>query len=430
MVHDQAVVVFDDENVVVNAGVVLPTVLLDRLGAHDVVAENVKLGNRPGAANAGRKVMTIVSAMTLGADCIDDCGVLRSGQTAAVLAQAPAAPSTLGTFLRLFAFGYARQLDRVLELLLVRAWELGAGPADGERLVIDIDSTICPTHGTKKEGQAIGYTKVHGYHPLLATRAGTGEVLHVRLRKGSANTQRGIGRFVDELIAKINRAGATGPKLLRADSGFQRVKTFQRLERAGWKYSIAARNTSKVRAEIELIDETTWVDLQDYPDSGRAQVAETTYNDRRLVVRRVRTEGPKGQGVLFDSWRTFPIVTNRTDELLVVEREHRQHAVVEQAICDLKDQALAHLPSGKWGANMAWAILACIAHNAMRWIQLLGTPDTTIRTANTIRKRLLLVPGRLTRTGRKVRLSMPARWPWDTEFLRVLQRLRALPAPG
>lgn len=312
MVHEQAVVVFDDENVVVNAGVMLPTVLLDRLGAHDLVTENVSLGKQPGAANPGWKVMTILSAMTLGADSIDDCGVLRAGQTAAVLSAAPAAPSTVGTFLRLFAFGYARQLDRVLDQLLSRAWALGAGPADGERLVIDIDSTICPTHGTKKEGQAVGYTKVHGYHPLLATRAGSGEVLHVRLRKGSANTQRGIGRFIDELIARVNRAGATGEKLLRADSGFQREKTFQRLERAGWEYSIAARNTSKVKAAIELIDETAWVDLEDYPDTGRAQVAETVYNDRRLVVRRVRTEGPKGQAALFDSWRTFPIITNRT----------------------------------------------------------------------------------------------------------------------
>jgi hypothetical protein len=75
-----------------------------------------------------------------------------------------------------------------------------------------------------------------GYHPILATRADTRETLHIRLRTGSANTQKGITRFTDELIARVERAGATGVKLLRADSGFWNTKVFERLERAGWQW--------------------------------------------------------------------------------------------------------------------------------------------------------------------------------------------------
>ena len=88
-----------------------------------------------------------------------------------------------------------------------RAWSAGAGPG-ASPMTIDLDSTICEVHGKQKHGAAYGYTQVLGYHPLLATRADTGEVLHARLRKGSS--QRGTNRFVEELIARVRRAGATG----------------------------------------------------------------------------------------------------------------------------------------------------------------------------------------------------------------------------
>src|SRR5215218_6644208 len=194
MVNESAVVVFDDERAVANAGVMLPALLARRLGLEALVEECVDLGERPGAANPGRKVMSMCSAMVLGADCIDDCDVLRSGQTGAVLGHRVAAPSTLGTFLRAFTFGHVRQLDRVLALALGRAWAAGAGPGD-RRLVIDVDSFVGEVHGYKKQGAAYGYTRRLGYHPLLATRSDTGEVLHIRLRKGSANTSRGMLRF-------------------------------------------------------------------------------------------------------------------------------------------------------------------------------------------------------------------------------------------
>jgi hypothetical protein len=100
---------------------------------------------------------------------------------------------------------------------------------------------------------------------------------------------------------------------------------------------------------------------------------------------------------------------------------------VELAIRDLKDQALAHFPSGRFLANAAWTVIAALAHNLLRWTTLIGLPNTVIPTARTVRRRLLTVPGRITRTGRTVTLRMPARWPWETEFLTVLHRLRTVP---
>jgi hypothetical protein len=417
---------FDDERAVSDAGVVLVATLAGRLGIEALAGKLVRLRrDRPGAANAGRKVMALVFAMVLGADSIDDCELLRAGRTRRLLGGWIPAPSTLGTFLRAFTFGHVRQLDALLGETLVRAWRAGAGPGEA-RLVIDVDSFIGEVCGRLKQGAAYGYTKLLGYHPILATRADTREVLHIRLRTGKANTQKGMLRFTDELIARVHRAGASGVKLLRADSGFWNVKVFRRLEQAGWEYSIGVRMQKGIREAVAAIEEDAWQPIEDYPEEGDAQIAETTYNGRRLIVRRTRLLGKQAQ--LWPDWRHFAFVTNRTAELALVEAEHRDHAVVEQVITDLKDQALAHFPSGEFNANGAWTVLGAIAHNLLRWTQQLGLPDTTVRAARTIRRRWLQIAGRLTRHGRRWTLHLPARWPWQGDYLTALQRIRALPA--
>jgi hypothetical protein len=419
-------VVFDDDRVVSDAGLALVATLAGRLGIEALAQRLVRLRpDRPGAASAGRKVMALIYAMVLGADSIDDCDVLRAGRTRRLLGGWIAAPSTLGTFLRAFTFGHVRQLDRLLGEALARAWKAGAGPG-AERLVMDVDSFVGEVHGYDKQGAAFGYTRKRGYHPILASRADTGEVLHLRLRKGSANTQRGILRFTDELIARVNRAGAAGVKLLRADSGFWNTKVFARLEQAGWMYSIGVRLTKPVREIVEAIPEDAWTKVADYPDTGEAQIAEAILSGRRLIIRRVRTLG--AQGELLPDWKYFPFATNRSDDIAVVEAEHRQHAVVELVIRDLKDQALAHFPSGQFHANGAWTVIAALAHNLLRWTAVLGLPGGVVRAARTVRRRLLALPGHLTKHAGRWTLHLPARWPWQRAFTEALARIRALPA--
>jgi Transposase DDE domain group 1 len=426
VVVDRVSVAFDDERVVSDAGVMLVATLAERLGIEALAGRLVRLRrDRPGAANAGRKVMALLFAMVLGADSMDDCELLRAGRTRRLLGGWTPAPSTLGTFLRAFTFGHVRQLDALLGRALERAWQAGASPGEG-RLVVDVDSFVGEVCGRLKQGAAYGYTKLLGYHPLLATRADTREVLHIRLRKGSANTQKGMLRFTEELIARVNRAGATGVKLLRADSGFWNSKVFKRLEQAGWQYSIGVRMQEGIREAIEAIAEEAWQPI-DYPEEGEAEIAETRYGGRRLIVRRTRLLG--AQAELWPDWRHFPFITSRSEEIALVESEHREHAVVEQVIADLKDQALAHFPSGQFHANGAWVVLAALAHNLLRWTQQLGLPATTVRAARTLRRRLLAIPGRLTRHARGWTLHLPARWPWHHDYTSALTRIRALPAP-
>jgi Transposase DDE domain group 1 len=427
VVLDHVDVAFGDEHAVAHAGLLLPATLAERLGIEQLTDELVDLGERPGAARPGRKLLTLVHALAAGGDCIDDVELLRAGATQAVLGHRVMAASTVGTWLRSFTFGHVCQLDRVTGEILGRAWQAGAGPGDGP-LVVDVDSTVCEVHGYHKQGACYGYTHRLGYHPLLAFRANSGEVLHARLRKGSANTARAILRFVDQLVARCRRAGASGELTLRIPSGFCSAKLIRRLRRHRVRYSITVRQTKTVRAAIAAISETDWADIG-YTLDGIAQVAETCYRGDRLVVRRVRNHGDQAQ--LFATWRYHAFVTDRVGTAVELDVDHRRHAVCELAIRDLKACAgLAHLPSGHFNANATWLLAATSAHNLLRWTATLGLGVREQQTvAKTMRRTLLALPGRLTRSARRFLLHLPFGWPWAHSFVMALARLRCIPHP-
>jgi hypothetical protein len=353
--------------------------------------------------------------------------VLRTGSTAQVLGYRVMAPSTLGTFLRGFTFGHVRQLDRVAETILGRAWAAGAGPGDGP-MTIDLDSTVCEVHGHHKGGAAFGYTRVLGYHPLLATRADTGEVLHARQRTGRAASGRGAARFVNETAGRIRRAGASGPLTLRADSGFWSAQVLAACRRHGIRFSITVRRTVTVATAIASIPEAAWTDI-DYPDGGVAQLAETTLGGDRLLVRRTRLLG--AQATLWPDWRHLAFVTDRQGSAVTLDADHRRHAVCELAIRDLKHGAgLRHCPSGSFLANAAWLVIATLAHNLLRWTAAIGLGIRGQVVAKTLRRRLLAMPGRLTRSAHRRLLHLPCDWPWARQFQLALTRLRAVPLHG
>jgi len=431
-VVERARVNFDDEKLVANAGLLLVGVLAVRLELEATVNRLVRMGGRVGGSRPGRKVMTLVHAIVAGGSHIDHADVLRSGGTQRVLPFRVMAPSTLGTFLRAFTFGHVRQLEAVVGETLVRAWAMGAGPG-ARRLVVDVDSTICAVAGKNKQGAAFGYTKVLGYHPLLATRADTGEVLQARMRKGSANTARGTKRFIEELVARVRRAGAAGEIVMRFDSGFWSNDTIKVLGHLGVRYTMAVRtNTKAVADAIAGIDAKSWVDI-DYTPDGQAQVAECDYKGRRLIVRRTRLTDRR-QAALWPDWRHFGFLTDIVGDAAGVDAFHRQHAVVELAIRDLKEGAgMEHVPSGDFDANSAWLQCAALAHNLIRWTATLGqtAPVDRLTVARTVRMRLIALPARLVNTAGTLTLRGPKGWPWSAWFNQRLDRLRQLgPQPG
>lgn len=437
---DRIEVTFDDSNLVANAGLLLVATLTQRLGLEDLVNATVRLIGRVGGARPGRKVLTLVHAMIAGGSHITHADILRAGSTGAVLGHRVMAPSTLGTFLRSFTFGHVRQLEAVIGKTLERAWALGAGPGM-KPLVIDIDSTICQVEGKDKHGAGYGYTKVLGYHPLLATRADTGEVLHARMRKGAANTQRGARRFIDELIARVRRAGATGQLTVRVDSGFWSNETIATLNRLEVRYTMAVRtNTKGIATAIAGIAEQAWVEI-DYTPDGQAQVAECAYTTgtgkhavtRRLIVRRTRLTDTT-QLKLWPDWRHHALLTDLDGTAVDVDLFHRRHAVVELAIRDLKEGAgLDHVPSGNFHANSAWLQCTVLAHNLIRWTSILGNVrvDDQLIVARTTRTRHVAIPGRLVNRSGTPNLRLPTNWPWKAQFTKALDTLRLLrPAPA
>ena len=430
---------FDDPNLVANAGLLLTATMVERLGLEALIDATVKLDGRTGGARPGRKVLTLTHAMIAGGTHIDHADMLRAGSTGAVLGHRVMAPSTLGTFLRSFTFGHVRQLEAVNGRALERAWATTVGPVGD--VVIDVDSTICEVVGKAKQGAGYGYTRALGYHPLLATRADTGEIVHARMRKGSANTQRGARRFIDELVARARRAGATGALTIRFDSGFWSNDTIVALNRLDVRYTMAVRCSSKgINDAISNIADDAWTPIE-YTNDGEAEVAECAYTTgvakkavtRRLVVRRTRLTD-KQQLKLWPDWRHFGFLTDLDGTAVEVDKFHRQHAVVELAIRDLKQGAgLEHVPSGNFHANSAWLQCAVLAHNMIRWTATAGKVrvDNQLVVARTLRTRLLAIPGRLVNRSGQPTLRLPTGWPWATTFTTALAALRDLqPATG
>jgi len=423
---DRIAVNFDDPNLVANAGLLLIATLVLRLGLESLCNATIALSGRTGGFQPGRKILTLVHAMVAGASHIDHADMLRAGSTSAVLPHRVMAPSTLGTFLRSFSFGHVRQFEKVIGDTLGRAWSLGAGPG-GRQLVVDIDSTIREVFGKLKGGAAYGYTKVLGYHPILATRADTGEILHARMRCGSANTQRGTKRFVEELVARLRRAGATGRIIIRFDSGYWSNETIKVLVRLKVSYTMAIRTATRgIVACIAAIDESDWRSIA-YPVGGEAMVAECIYKGRRLIVRRTRLRGD--QATLWPDWRHFAFVTDLEGTAVELDAFHRRHAVVELGIDDWKESSgMEHCPSGDFSANSAWMCCAVLAHNLIRWSAQLGDlvePDTLVVGA-TLRTRYFSVPARLVNRSGTPTLRGPTHWPWATSFTAALTKLRAV----
>ncbi len=430
-------IAFDEPRLVADAGLLLPATLAAQLGLRQLFDRRVQLGDAPGRANVGRKALSLIATVLSGGDCVADVAALRAGRSAAVLGHAVPAPSTLGTFLRSFTWGHVRQLDAVSREALARAWAAGAGPGEGE-LTIDLDATVCQTYGLAKAGaRELTYLGVRGYQPLLAVAAGTGEVLHSRLRGGRVEPGRGAASFLRETLARVRAAGACGPLLVRADAAFYQHAVLQACRAHGARFSVTVRLNAGIRPALALIPEDAWTPLPDWPD-GRAELAETAYKvvgrkrspiPVRLIVRRVQ-QALGQQLALFPTYRYHAFVTDRPGAALTLETDHRRHAEIEQAIRDLKyGLGLNHFPSGCFAANAAWLALNGLAYNLARWVGRLGLRTATVRTTKTLRRRCFSLPGRLTRSARRRHLHLPAAWPWAADFLLALARLRAIPPP-
>jgi hypothetical protein len=428
--------VFDDDHLVSCAGLVPVMTLAEQTGLRRLLDEKVCIDApriKSGSANPAPKLATVVAAMVAGADCIDDVDVVRSGGMTSLF-DGVYAPSTVGTLLREFTFGHARQLESVLREHLVALRErVELLPGADERVFIDIDSLLRPVYGHAKQGASYGHTKIagkailrKGLSPLATTISTPGcapVIAGMRLRAGRANSGKGAGRMIAQAIGTARATGASGSILVRGDSAYGNRTVVGTCARLGARFSVAmARNTAIDKA-IAAIVETAWTPVcypgavRD-PDTGAwisdAEVAEIAYTafastkDRvtaRLVVRRVKDA--RFPDALFPVWRYHPFFTNTEDPVEQADITHRQHAVIETVFADLIDGPLAHLPSGRFGANSAWILCAAIAHNLLRAASVLAGDQHTRARGSTLRRRIVNVPARLARPQRRPILHLP-----------------------
>ena len=449
--------VFDDPNLVSSAGLVPVMALADAAGLRTLTDERLTVATDKGA-NAGLKVASLVGGMLASADSIDDMAVLRHGGMGKVFTSAYA-PSTLGSFLRAFTFGHVRQLDAVaarflLELAARTRLLTGSGPHDGIGAIpatggyalLDVDDTIIEVHGHQKQGAGFGYSKVRGLNAILATLTTAGHapvIVAQRLRKGSCGSPRGAARLIGDAVKAARRLlGVDQPILVRMDSAFFGGPAVRAVLAGGADMSVTVRLTATIKTAIAGITEGAWTTIE-YPDAirdeatgawiSRAEVAEIPFTafaaqqsshqvPGRLVVRRIPDlnadrKSAAGQGTLFDVWRFHAFFTTTDPDALgtvAADQLHRHHAIIEQVHADLKNSALAHLPSGKFTANAAWLVLAVIAFNLTRAAgTLTGEPALAKSTTATIRSKLIAVPARIASSARRVTLHLPKDWPWE-----------------
>ena len=459
--HSRRVVsaVFDEPNVVSAAGLIPVMKLASEVGLRAVSDEFLTVPTDKGA-NPGLKVSSLVAGMMAGADSIDDMAILRHGGMGKIF-DSLYAPSTLGSFLRAFTFGHVRQLDAVACRVLAglgRSTPLLEG-VDRDVLV-DVDDTIIEVHGYTKQGAGFGYSGVRGINALISTVTVADRapiIAASRLRKGSTGSPKGASRLVTDTLATVRRLrtkGTTGRVLLRADSAFYGQPVVHAAQIAGAQVSITVRQDPRVRAAIATIAEGGWTPIQ-YTDAvfddqaqawiSRAEVAEvpfTAFTSRskaqqvtgRLVIRRIPDLNPKQpaeQAGLFDLWRFHAFFTTTSTEVadtVAADKTHRHHAIIENVHADLKHAALAHLPSGKFTANAAWLVLACIAFNLTRAAATISGDKLTRATTATIRRTLVNVPARTATSGRRVTLHLPTNWPWQPGWDRLFAHACGPPA--
>ncbi|NYD42691.1 hypothetical protein BJZ21_002779 [Nocardioides panaciterrulae] len=318
----------------------------------------------------------------------------------------------------------------------------GATTLDGLAF-LDVDDTIREVHGYAKQGAAYGYSRVRGLNAQLAVLSSPTAapvIARARLRRGNVASAAGAGRLLAQAISTARKAGVRARILARADSAYYGHAFVATALRHGAWFSVTARMTATVKAAITSIGEDAWEPIA-YPhavfeeaeqrwisDAEVAEVPFVAFTGRRkaehvtcrLVVRRVKrlqalaSDGTE-QGELFATFRHHAFITNSTLGLVKADQTHRDHAIVEQVIAELKDGPLAHLPSGKYAANAAWLAHAVIAFNIAR-AAAVAAGQAKARWA-TLRSRIINVPARIASTSRRLVLHLPEHWPWAPAWL-------------
>ncbi len=391
----------------------------------------LKLKKRARGLSDTEFVLGMAESIALGASCLDDLAVNRADTAQAALRgfEVPA-PQTAGAWLRRFTLGHIRQLGKAM----LGAQHNAYVAAGVEGVTLDFDSTYVFSRSRRRQGVDRTYKKGYALHPLLCFDAETGSAVHARLRRGKAGASTGIQTFVGEAMRAV--PGGVGVRA-RFDSGFYSGALFAQLEDAGVTYLCGAPQSAPIVEAASQIADEYWVSCLD----KEGEVAEFGYRlgdaatFRRYIVKRIEIPPGRQASLWEGGYRYWVFVTNDgVSEAAELEAEHRQKAVVETGMAELKSNFGLHaFRKHGFMANWAWLLVVCLGHNLCCWTQHLGAlgggrHDGELR-AKRLRYRYLHVPAMLVRSGRRLTLRLPAGHPFLQRLIAALDHLRRIGPP-
>jgi hypothetical protein len=422
-----------------HVGSALLSQVADRSGLTRALSrELASLKARQAGHDQGRVVRDLAVMLADGGDCLSDIGAL--GDQASLFGDVASVSTAFRLVDRIASDPEGLERLRVAHATArAYVWKLAGAP---ERLTIDLDATLIASH-SEKERAAGTFKGGYGFHPMLAYADETGEALAGELRPGNAgaNTATDQIAVAEQAIAQIPVEHIeTIGLLLRVDSAGASHELLDWCRDGQIRFSVGYDLTETVRAAILKIADSAWVSALDQDGAERAngQVCEITKHldltawpaGSRVIVRRERAHpGAQLSFTDHDGHRFQAILTDQTDEIATVERDHRGRARVEDQIRNDKDTGMRNMPFRDFEHNQVWLQIVRIAHDLLCWTQrLLLTGALARAEPKRLRYRLLHIAGRLAFHARTATLRLQDNWPWANELTAAFERLAALPA--
>lgn len=358
-------------------------------------------------------VLTHVCNLYLGGSCIEDISLLQSDEAVRRMLGAKQIPdpTTAGDFLRRFDKENLDALNRVIDDTHETVWRKRYGKKKRAEAFVDLDSHIHPIYGNQKEAADFNYKGNYGYHPLVISLAGTGEVLRILNRPGNVVSADGAGALLDEVFPLLKRNFKH--VIIRGDSAFARQELYDLCDEHEQSFAFVSASHPNLVKIAETVPQNRWKEFSQSTRCGKAKrqrdknirrkrvrtrqmrnlalkkqwVTEIPYTpeqsqeEYRLVIRRQKIEESK-QGELFTFYRYRFAITNLPQSysahrvLNIVYQRCDQENVIEQ----LKNGVSAmKMPAASFAANSAYLTCARMAHNFKAWLAMLALPEEVMR---------------------------------------------------
>ena len=420
---------FTGKNVTHFGGVYLLHLFLQRLKLKSLFSRHLRFAQRNTHYTISEMLLALVYPISLGFGRLETTYLLKHNGVFQYLTGLPKYPdpTTLRRFLLRLAPATLPRLRRLHDNLLAR---LMIKPASPRRIIFDLDSTVLVLYG-KQERAHVGYNpKKPGrpsYHPLLCFNGITKDYWHGELRSGDTHTATGIREFLEASFAKVPPSVTTVS--IRADKGFYDHTIIEQLESTHARFVIVARLTSPIKRKLTALlyrRYTSGIETAEFRHP--IKVGHTEY--RFVVIRRPIPEDPSEQLTLFTLGKyTYQVlVTNLRLTPLNTWKFYNGRAAVELLIKELKgDYPLAKIPTKHFAANEAYFHILLFSYNLINWFKRLCLPkDLQHVTLTTLRSRLLLIPGVLTKSGNRPTLKLPANFWYKEAFEYAVKQIARL----